>query len=131
DALGLQVFADHFLPALASNAAALVTAERRHVAHRAVGVHPYRAGLQLLGHAERPAHALRPDARRKPENHVVADRDRLVLVLERDHRQYRPEYFLLRDPHAVVNPGEDGGLDEPAFAAFGPRRLAASEHRLG
>src|SRR4030095_14426410 len=55
-ALHLQVLLDHLLPALAAETGPLVAAERRQIAHRAIGVDPHRSGLELVGHLERPTH---------------------------------------------------------------------------
>src|SRR5215510_7864162 len=82
-ALHLQILLDHLLPALASEARSLVAAEGRQITHGAIGVDPHRSRLELLGHLERPAHALGPHAGRKTIHHVVANRDCLVVVLER------------------------------------------------
>ena len=57
------------------------------------------------------------------------DRDRLFLIVESNDRQDRPKNFFLRDAHRRLHVGEHSRLDEPALAAFGPRRLAA-EHAL-
>src|SRR5207302_4338245 len=51
---------------------------------------------------------------------------RLGLVLERDHRDDRPEDLLLRDGHRVVDPGEHRRRVEGAWTFAG----AASGHDL-
>ena len=58
---------------------------------------------------------------------VVGQAYRVGLVLVRDQAQHGAEDLLLRDAHRVVDVGEDGRLDEPAFGAFGeaPRRRGA------
>ena len=47
-----HVAAHALSPAFAAEARLLEAAERRHVAHRTVGVHPHGAGLDALRHAE-------------------------------------------------------------------------------
>ena len=66
-----------------------------------------------------------PDRRHQPVLDVVRDPDRVLLVLERDDRDHRPEDLLLRDRHRVVHPGNNGRRIERVLP-----RLAA-EHDLG
>ena len=118
------------LAVLAAEAAALVAAERRHVADRAIGVDPHRAGRERSLTFDSAAHVAGPHAGGEAVARVVGDRDRLLLVLERDDRQHRAEDLLLRDAHVVVDAGEDRRLDEQAasraFDLGGPCRRAQS-----
>src|SRR5882724_9198046 len=107
DALHLQVFVDGALAVFPAHAAVLVAAERRHEADGAVGIDPYRAGLDALGHAYRTAYVAGPYSRAETETNVVGDAHGIFLVLERDDRKYRAEYFFLRDAHLVVHAGEN------------------------
>src|SRR5882762_6945894 len=54
--------------------------------------------------------ACRANARRQTEIGVVGDRDRLVVLFDLDHRSHRTKDFLSRNPHAVVNLGEQRRL---------------------
>src|SRR6267143_2947075 len=54
--------------------------------------------------------ACRANARRQTEIGVVGDRDRLVVLFDLDHRSHRTKDFLARNPHAVVNLGEQRRL---------------------
>ena len=58
----------------------------------------------------------RPHRRHQPVPHVVRDADRILLVLERDHRDDRPEDLLLRDRHRAFDSGEHGRRIERALA---------------
>src|SRR5919106_4908978 len=126
-ALLLQVLADRAEPALAPDARALVAAERRHVAHRPVGVDPHGAGLEALGHGERPFDALGPDAGREAVDGAVGDLESLLVVVERHDREDWAEHLLVGDPHLWRDLGEDRGLDEPPLAAFRAARRPAAE----
>src|SRR5262249_21586717 len=130
DALGLQIFPDRILTVLAAETRALVAAEGRHVADGAVGVDPHSPRLQPLGGRERPFHSLRPDPGGKAVRAVIADPDRLLVVAEADHRKHGPEHLLAGYAHLVVDAGEDGGLDEPALAAFRALRWTAAENAI-
>ena len=52
--------------------------------------------------------SLRPDARGEPVGRVVAARHHLVEIVERLHREHRPEDLLAHDPHLVLHAVEDG-----------------------
>ena len=56
----------------------------------------------------------------------VGDRDRLVLVGERDHRQHRPEDLVLGEPARRIDVGEHRRRDE---VAGGERPLESSAAR--
>src|SRR4028118_2045519 len=75
---------------------------------------PHGALLEAVRHRQRALDVLRPHARCKPVDDAVADRDRLLLVFERNHRQHRTEYFFLRDAHGVRNAGKDRRLHKVA-----------------
>src|ERR1700733_14756487 len=81
NAFGLQIVANGVDAALASDAGTLVAAERRHVAHGAISVHPNGPGFQPLGHHERTANALRPYASGQTVHRVVGDPNRFVFVI--------------------------------------------------
>src|SRR6185503_4580115 len=78
-AFHLQVFLDHVLTAIAPDAGALVSAKRREIAHGAIRVDPHRTRLESVGHRQRPAHVLRPDASGQTIHHVIPDRDRFFF----------------------------------------------------
>ena len=54
------------------------------------GIEPDHAGLQRIGHPQRAAHVAGPDIAGQAVLHAVGDLDRVLLVLERDHGQERP-----------------------------------------
>src|ERR1700691_5932291 len=70
-ALFLEIFADRRQAALAPDAGALVAAERREIADRAIGVDPDGASLQPLRHGEGRADVLRPYPGGEPVLRVV------------------------------------------------------------
>src|SRR3954470_19326689 len=97
-----------------------------------VVVHPHGAGTHCRRDAVRAVEVLRPDAAAEPVDRVVRDLDRLVVGVEGDHAQHRPEDLLLRDLHRVV------GLEdrrEVVRALIEPRgqvaRLGATAEQLG
>src|SRR5438093_1032464 len=125
DALGLEIFLDHVHAVLTPEAGPFVSAERRHVAHRTIRIHPYRARFEPLRHCERAADVLGPHARGEAIGEAVGDPDRLFIVLERQDRQHGTEHLLARHLHFRRDAREDRGLDKPSVAAFGPARGAA------
>ena len=76
----------------------LEPAERRRVAHRRVRVDRQRAGLDAARDPQRPAHVAGPDRPGQAVLGVVGHRDRVGLVVERQHRDDRPEDLLAPDP---------------------------------
>src|SRR5579862_7520738 len=127
DAFGLQVFADGVDTAFAADAGSFVTAEGRHVAHGAIGIHPHRACFQALGHRESAANAFRPDAGRESVYRPIGDAYRVIFGVERNNGKHRAEDFFLRDAHVRFHARENRRLDEPAAAAFGPLGGSAAE----
>ena len=73
-------------------------------------VHHHHSGLGIALEVAGIFEACRADARRKSEISVVGGRDRLLVVLDLDHTGHWTEDFLARNPHAVVDPGEQGRL---------------------
>ena len=73
-------------------------------------VHHHHSGLGIALEVAGIFEACRADARRKSEISVVGGRDRLLVVLDLDHAGHWTEDFLPRNPHAVVDPGEQGRL---------------------
>ena len=63
----------------------------------------------------------------QPVGAVVGDADGVVVVLERDHHEHRPEDLLLGDGHAVVDVGEQRGLDVEPGGQVGRHAAAADE----
>src|SRR3954462_1205941 len=108
DALHLQVFVDRTLAILASYAAIFIATEWRHETHSPISVDPYRAGLDALRHADRSTHIASPHTRAEPKAHIVGNAHCVFLILERNDRQNRPEYFFLRDAHFIVHACENG-----------------------
>src|SRR2546425_3740237 len=129
--LELRQVLDHRDPVLAPVAGELVAPERRVGLDHVPGVDPYRAGLQPLGETVRPFQVLRLHARGEAVDHVVADADGVVLIVEAEHARHRTEDLLLRDLHLVVDLGEDRGLVVEPSGERGILRLpaAAAESR--
>ena len=82
---------------LAAEPGLLVAAERRPVAHRRVRVHAEVAGLDAARDPQRPADVAGEDRAGQAVLGVVGQRDRLLLVVERHHRDDRPEDLLAPD----------------------------------
>ena len=128
DAVGLEVGErlerlDAEVLAEAGHLVALV----RHVDRQVVrAVRPDDARVDLLGDPEGAPEVGRPDRRGEAVHDVVGDADRLVLVVERQHRQDRPEDLLLGDAHVGRDVDEDRRLD---VVAAGDRDLTAGRHR--
>src|SRR6478609_5198102 len=70
------------------------------------------SGGDAVGAADVPG----PDVARQAIGDVVRYRDRLGFAVEGDQARDRTEDLLLRDPHPVVDVGEDSRLDEIADA---------------
>src|ERR1700728_4032888 len=70
------------------------------------------ARLHAAGQPDRAAHVAGPDRRVEAVFGPVGDRDGIILVVEAEHRQDRPEDLLLRDAHVGADPVEDRGLDK-------------------
>src|SRR5215212_3709592 len=95
-------------PAFSSRAGRLGSAEwLAQVAH-VLAVDETHAGFDSGRHAVRAAEVLGPDVAREPVRDVVRNPDRIGLVVERDQAGDRTEDLVLRDPHPVVDVGEDG-----------------------
>ena len=75
-----------------------------------------------------PLDVARPDGAGKSVARVVGDRNRLLLVVEFDHRCDPAEDLLLRDAHAVVDAVEDRRPEEVAAGGVtGERRGLADD----
>ena len=96
----------------------LEPAERRRVAHRAVAVDREVPGLDATGHPDGATDVAGPDRPRQAVGRVVGLGDRVGLVVERHHRDDRPEDLLA--PHPVVRAaGQHHGRRVPAAGALG------------
>src|SRR5260221_10300977 len=74
--------------------------------------------------------ACRANARRQTEIGVVGDRNRLVVIFDLDYACHRTKDFLARNPHAVVNLGEQRRLQiEAGIVAV--ENLAAPVEQIG
>src|SRR5262245_31916901 len=83
DAFRLQILADGVNPALPTDSRSLVAAKGRHVTNRPVGVDPNGSGLEPLGHQERAAHAVCPNARGQTVDRAVCDTHGFIFVVKR------------------------------------------------
>src|SRR5262245_25802020 len=97
DALHLRVLAHRVETHLATIAALPHAAERRARVHALVAVDPHHAGTQLAREAVRTRQVRRPESRAEAVVGAVGDPKRLVVVLEGQHGDERPEDLLLRD----------------------------------
>src|SRR5579863_3020266 len=121
----LRVKIDRVFAELAAEAGLLVAAEGRNRIELVEAVDPDRAGLERARHLVRAGDVARPDRGGEPVVRVVALKNRVVLILERDRRGDRPEDLLARDPHFIVDTGEQRRVDEVALA--GSRRTAGRD----
>src|SRR5688572_6964812 len=128
DALHLQIFLDHLLTALAAKPGPLIPAKRRQIADSPIRVDPDGPRLELLRHGQGTPDVLRPHAGGQPVDHVVADGERVLIVLERNHGENRTKDLFLRNAHAVPHAREDRRLDEPAVAALGTGCAGSAPH---
>src|SRR5215213_10766161 len=96
DALGLEVELERLEPELASEPRLLVAAERDARERRVRHVDADRARFDPRRHAMAACRVPGPDGGHEAVLHVVREADRVLLVLERDHRDDRPEDLLLR-----------------------------------
>ena len=116
---------------LAPDARDLVAAEGRVRGIEVVAVRPDTARLDAAAHAERLARVARPDAGAEAVHRVVRDLERLLLGLERRHREHGAEDLLLEDPHLVV------ALEDRRLEVVAARQLAvehvplAADQQLG
>src|SRR5216683_4740879 len=125
DRFDLRVEIDCVPAELAAEAGLLVAAEGRNWVELVEAVDPDRAGLQRAGHLMGAAQVARPDRGGKPVVGVVALKNRVVFIRERDRCADRAENLLARDPHLIVDAGEQRRVDEVALTGS---RLAAGRH---
>src|SRR5262249_44649252 len=127
DALRLGVEVEPGHAGLPSEAGSLGAAVRGSGVVEVVGVDPDRAGLEHAGRAVRFLHVARPDRGAQAIEGIVGLLERLVEIVEGDHRENRPEDLLAGDGHGVRDVVEDGGLPEPAASVPDPRRLSTHD----
>src|SRR6478609_5805308 len=84
--LGLLVVVEQHLVVLAADAGLLVAAERRVRGIGVVAVGPYPACLDIATRPVGGVAVTAPHAGTQPVEGVVGDRDRVVVILERRHR---------------------------------------------
>ena len=90
-------------------------------------VHPQRASLQLVRHADSPLVIFRVDSRGETIGRVVSLSDNLLLISELVHGDHGSEDLLLDDSHAGLHVREDGRLDPVAVAAVSVTVSLSSE----
>src|SRR5262249_49123290 len=126
DAFRLQIFPDCIDATLTPNTRSLISAERRHIADRAIRVHPHRSGFQFLSHEDRSANIGRPNTRCETIDRTVRDLHGFIFVFKGNDGKNRTKDFFVGYAHIRANACEDRRLDEPACATFRtPRRSAA------
>src|SRR2546423_6534437 len=111
----------------AADAAALVPAKGRLLVHAPAAVDAEDAGLDAPSHAQRAADVAGPDRPGKTVRCVVDQAQDLILVGEGNDGQHGTENLLLRDPHPILGPVEDGGLEEAAGREVTARRRSPGE----
>ncbi len=90
----------------------------------------HHAGAETRCHPLRPFAVARLDIGREAVIRVVGDRDRLLFRIEGNDRKHRSEHFLARDPHGIVDIGEDRRPDEiSGLEAFRLAGAAGQERR--
>src|SRR6185312_2482038 len=129
DVLDLAVGLERVGTELAADPGLLEAAERGRDADRGVRVDRDHAGLERPRHAQRLCPVPGPDGAREPVDRVVGDRDRLGLVIERDHTGDWAEDLLAGRAGVVRDRSEDGRREPVAGAARrgapeGDRRVA-------
>ena len=97
DVLGLGVLQIALLAELAADAGLLVAAEGVPGVEEVVVVDPDRAGAQALGHPHGAGRVAAPDGAGQAVPRVVGHGDRVVVVVDTDDGQDRPEDLLLGD----------------------------------
>src|SRR5262249_21326698 len=116
DRFHLRVLLERVVTALAAEPRLLVAAERQARIVEVVGVDPDRSRLERARGAQGLLDVARPDRRGEPVDRGVADRDGLLLVLERERGEDRSEDLLARDRHLRRDAVEDRRLEEGALA---------------
>src|SRR6202795_850609 len=94
---------EHHLVVLAADAGLLVATERRVRRVEVEAVRPDAPSLDSATHAERGIHIATPDTGTESVQRVVGDGQRLLLILESGHREYRTEDFFLENAHLVIS----------------------------
>ena len=79
-------------------------------------VFTHRPGSELLRQSYGPRQISSPDSGRETVYCVVGNAYRVFLGIETDDREDWTEHFLPRNPHRVVDAGEDGRLDKNPVA---------------
>ena len=93
-----------------AEAAVPVTAVRHLADDRDVVVDPHAAGPDLAGGAAGAVGVAGPGGGGEAERRVVGQADRLVVVVERDDREHRPEHLVAPDLGVERHVGDEGRL---------------------
>src|SRR3569623_1863523 len=80
-------------------------------------VQPHGPRLRMTGELLQAANVAAPCTSGEAERRAVGDAQRILVVLELDDAHHRPEDFLLRDAHLVLDIREHRGLDVEAARA--------------
>src|SRR6266540_4695386 len=120
DALRLQVELERLEPELAAEAGLLVPAERDSREGGVRHVDPDCPGLDPTCKPVAPRGISGPDGCHQPVPDVVRDADRVLLILERDHRHDRPKDLLLGDGHRALDRREHRRRIEGTLAVAEP-----------
>src|ERR1700757_3256805 len=100
----------------AADAGGLGATKRLTQVPHVLAVYETHAGLDGSCHAVRAPEILAPDVAAQSVLNVVRLGDRIGLVTEGNEAGHGPENLLLRDTHAIVDIGENGGPDVVAGA---------------
>src|SRR5579862_6792798 len=110
----LSVKIGRVFAALPSDPGLFIAAEGRTRVSLSVTVDPHESGFETSRNLVRAADIAGPNAGAKAVGGIVALKDRVVLVAERNQRRYRTKDLLLGDAHLIAHIDKDGGLDEIA-----------------
>src|SRR3984957_8190071 len=116
------------IPAIfATDAGLLESTEGRQRRMRRAVDH-YATEFQLLGDAMRVPQIGALNISLQAVRTVVGDCDGFGFIVVGNDAQYRAEDLFTRDPHRVVDAGEDGGLYEPSAIQTCRAAFAADQH---
>src|ERR1700730_7567692 len=129
DVLGFHVEVERIVAAVAADAGGFHAPKWRRQMADVFGIEPDHAGFQRVRDSQRTAHIAGPDIAGEAILHGIGDLDRVILIAERDHREERAEYFLLRHAHLGMRAGDERRLHVVSAAGSVMRLAADRNHR--
>src|SRR5678810_221021 len=124
---GFEIFLDAKLAKFAAEARLFVASPGSLYVRRLHVVDPDDARTDRLHHSHGLVDVTRPHRGGEAIRRVVGDAQRVLLVVERDHRADRAENFFAGNPRVVVHVVEDGWFDIEPLAVH-CRPVAARRH---